>query len=213
MSESSLQFDTAGAFPLIDPRTTKRVISYVSIDESPKNFFHRGNAWHLPECFGTVARIIPREAVSILKYCLSLLVAGFIVACAAPVNLQAERQALIAADIRFDQLSGEIGPAKAFSAFLAVDALSLPRNGPAVTGLENIAKTLAGEYSLRWVPQDAFVSENADMGYTWGNWLLTVATDSGVLERKGKYLNVWVKRGGEWKVLVDIGNQADTLPE
>jgi ketosteroid isomerase-like protein len=151
--------------------------------------------------------------MTIARFCLLILIAGFVFACVAPVNLHAERESLLAADVRFDELSGDSGPASAFSKFLVNDALILPRNGPAVTGLENIAKSLAGEYSLRWIPQDAVVSERADMGYTWGNWLLTVDTDSGVLERRGKYLNVWVKRNGEWKVLVDIGNQADPLPE
>ena len=144
---------------------------------------------------------------------LLILIAWIIVACAAPVNLQAERRSLLAADARFDELSGEFGPADAFSKYLVDDALNLPRNGPAVTGLKNIVKSLAGEYSLRWIPQDAAVSGNADMGYTWGRWLLRIDTDSGVMERRGKYLNVWVKRNGEWKVLVDIGNQADPLPE
>jgi len=151
--------------------------------------------------------------VTIIRVCLLASVAGLVVGCAAPVNLQAERESLLAADIRFDELSGESGPASAFSKYLASEALSLPRNGPAVTGLENIVKSLAGEYTLRWLPQDAVVSSGADMGYTWGNWLLTADTDSGVLERSGKYLNVWVKRNGEWKVLVDIGNQAAPLPE
>ena len=144
---------------------------------------------------------------------LFILIAGIIVACAVPVNLQAERISLLAADVRFDELSGEFGTAGAFAKYLADDALSLPRNGPAVSGLESIVKSMAGEYSLRWIPQDAAVSGNADMGYTWGSWLLTVDTDSGVMERRGKYLNVWGKRNGQWKVLIDIGNQADPLPE
>ncbi len=151
--------------------------------------------------------------MTIARICLLTLIAGFVVACAAPVNLQAEREFLLAADVRFDEVSGESGPADAFSKYLVEEALSLPRNGPAVTGLENIVKSLTGEYSLRWKPQNAVVSGSADMGYTWGIWLLTVDTESGTLERRGKYLNVWVNRNGEWKVLVDIGNQADHLPE
>ena len=147
------------------------------------------------------------------RICLLILIAGMAVACAGPVNLQAERKSLLAADVRFDEISGEFGPADAFSKYLVDDALRLPRNGPAVSGLKNIVESLAGEYSLRWIPQDAAVSGNADMGYTWGRWLLTIDTDSGVMERRGKYLNGWVKRNGEWKVLVDIGNQADPLPE
>lgn len=152
------------------------------------------------------------KEVIMARMCLLVLIAG-VVACAAPVDLLAEQKSLLAADVRFDELSGEVGPADAFSKYLVDDALRLPRNGPAVTGLGNIVESLAGEYSLRWMPQDATVSGNADMGYTWGHWLLKIDTDSGVMERRGKYLNVWVKRNGEWKVLADIGNQADPLPE
>lgn len=155
----------------------------------------------------------PEKEMIMARMCLLVSIGGLVVACAAPVNLEAERKSLLAADVRFDELSGEVGPADAFSKYLVDDALSLPRNGPAVRGLEDIVKSLAGEYSLRWTPQDADVSGNADMGYTWGRWLLTVDTDSGALERRGKYLNVWVKRNGEWMVLVDMGNQADPLPE
>jgi len=151
--------------------------------------------------------------MSIAKICLPFLIAGVLVGCATPIDLSAERKSLLEADVRFDQLSGEKGPANAFSTFLVEEALSLPRNGPAVSGVDNIEKSMAGEYTLRWTPQDGAVSENATMGYTWGKWLLSLDTESGVLERRGKYLNVWVKRNGEWKVLVDIGNQADPLPE
>lgn len=151
--------------------------------------------------------------MTIAKICLPVLIAGVLVGCATPIDLSAERKSLLEADVRFDQLSGEKGPANAFATFLVEEALSLPRNGPAVSGVDNIEKSLAGEYTLRWTPQDGTVSENATMGYTWGTWLLSLDTESGVLERRGKYLNVWVKRNGEWKVLVDIGNQADPLPE
>lgn len=151
--------------------------------------------------------------MTMARMCLLILISGLVVACAAPVNLEAERESLLAADVRFDEHSGEFGAADAFSKYLVDDALKLPQNGPAVRGLENIVKSLAGEYSLRWTPQDAAVSGVADMGYTWGRWLLTVDTESGALERRGKYLNVWVKRNGEWKVLVDMGSQADPLPE
>ena len=151
--------------------------------------------------------------MTMARMCLLVLIGGIVVACAAPVNLEAERKSLLAADVRFDEHSGEFGAVDAFSTYLVDDALRLPQNGPAVRGLENIVKSLAGEYSLRWTPQNAAVSGNADMGYTWGRWLLTVDTESGALERRGKYLNVWVKRNGEWKVLVDMGNQADPLPE
>ncbi len=151
--------------------------------------------------------------MAIAKFCLTILITGIFAGCATPIDLAAEQKSLLEADRRFDQLSGEKGPANAFATFLVEDSLSLPRNGPAVSGVENIAKSLAGDYTLRWTPQDGTVSGDATMGYTWGTWLLSVDTESGVVERRGKYLNVWVKRNSQWKVLVDIGNQADSLPE
>jgi len=145
---------------------------------------------------------------------LSVLIMCGLTACAArAIDLEAERQSLLAADVSFDRRSGQKGPADAFSHYLADRALSLPRNGPPVSGRQEIVQGLAGDYSLRWEPKDAVVSENADMGYTWGTWLLTVNTESGALETRGKYLDVWVKDNGEWKIQVDIGNQADPLPE
>jgi quercetin dioxygenase-like cupin family protein len=59
-----------------------------------------------------------------------------------------------------------------------------------------------------WTPTKADVS--GDIGYTAGTY---EATMGGVAE-KGKYVEVWKKQGGEWKVMEDIFNAdpGDTAP-
>lgn len=144
------------------------------------------------------------------SFCLPMFLLG---ACAAPIDRAAELEALLATDRAFDLASGAHGAADAFGRFLVDDALQLPRNGPAIKGRKRIAEVLAGDYSLRWQPQGGEVSERGDMGYTWGVWQLSLETQSDSRTERGKYLNVWVKRGEDWRVLVDLGNQADRLPE
>ena len=144
---------------------------------------------------------------------LSLLISG----CTSQVDLEAERQNLLDADRQFAALSVSDGAAEAFNQFLSEEALQLPAGGLPIQGRDAIYQQMlsgSGNYVLDWIPQRAEVAAAADMGWTWGRYILTsTAADGQRAESHGKYLNVWQKSSeGKWEVLVDMGNE-NPVPE
>jgi len=127
-----------------------------------------------------------------------------------PVSTESSAEELLAADRAFAQYSVEAGAAEAFKAYLLENALQLPAGRAPIRGRNAIYESMVqagGGYTLFWEPQEAEVAESGEMGYTWGTYTFTVATDSGETQSRGKYLNVWKKdEDGEWKVLIDTGN-------
>jgi len=56
---------------------------------------------------------------------------------------------------------------------------------------------------LTWKPLGANVAKAADMGYTYGVYNLQVGDST----YKGTYVTIWQKENGEWKFLLDTGNE------
>lgn len=150
----------------------------------------------------------------------SLLLSILLLAACAPagnphagIDHAAEARALLDADRAFAALSEETDPRQAFAAYLAPNAMLVPRRGDPIEGYAAAVASFGEEpgFELLWQPQFAEVSEGADMGWTWGRWQLRV---DGEQVQHGKYVNVWQKQaGGEWKVRVDVGNVEPTPAE
>jgi len=123
---------------------------------------------------------------------------------------------LLEADRAFARASAEQGAAAAFAQFLAEDALSLPNGGAPQRGRESIVEEMrAGPaITLEWTPREAEVAGSGELGWTWGVYTVSVPQqEGGVRTRSGKYLNVWRRQAdGEWKVIVDMGNQDPQTP-
>ena len=132
--------------------------------------------------------------------------------CQQPVDLAAERKALLRVDRDFAAASAEFGAAEAFNRYLADDAIQMPAGGNPVLGRLAIYEGMKeGDetYALAWEPQDGAVSASADLGWTWGKFTMSWKDDEGNLKQSyGKYLNIWKKVDGQWKVAVDIGNKS-----
>jgi len=128
----------------------------------------------------------------------------------APVNLEVEKNNLMHTDNEFAHLSGEKGAALAFRAYVAENALLLPDRGMPIKGRNDIFEWMKGAndaYSLVWEVLGVNVAESADMGWTWGEWRFTGPNQNGeTVQVFGKYLFVWQKIKGEWKVVADIRN-------
>ena len=59
--------------------------------------------------------------------------------------------------------------------------------------------------SFTWEPIFADVAADGSLGFTYGDWNTTnLSTDS--VTSMGRYLTVWKKQDGVWKVTADIGN-------
>ncbi|RYY71468.1 MAG: hypothetical protein EOO13_03015 [Chitinophagaceae bacterium] len=62
------------------------------------------------------------------------------------------------------------------------------------------------DYTLNWQPQHAFVSQSADLGYTYGVYALEPKNLDTVLY--GTYVSIWKKQDdGKWKFVLDTGNE------
>ncbi len=126
------------------------------------------------------------------------------------VDMEAERSTLVEIDMNWSETTNNY---TSFLDYFADDAVLMPPDAPAVSGKEGIGDFIAVlmdrlEFSLRWMPAGADVSSAGDLGYTKGNYELTVEDDDGnLILTEGSYLTVWKKQAdGEWKVAVYIFN-------
>lgn len=125
--------------------------------------------------------------------------------CARSANVEAERNALMAADREWSQTVKDPGK---WVSYLAADGTIYPPAMPAVRGTDAIRKTYtdmssAPGFALSWSPTKADVAASGDFGTTVGTYDMSMAGAS----EKGKYVTVWRKQAdGAWKVTDDIFN-------
>ena len=137
-------------------------------------------------------------------------------ACASGADSGRYVESLLAVDNEFAAHSRAHGAADAFAAYLAEDAIELPRQGEAVTGRAAIVdglRALDDGWVLDWTPVHAEASADGSLGWTWGRYAL-YRKDSPDSKATGKYLTVW-RRGadGRWRAAADIGNQTPPTPD
>jgi ketosteroid isomerase-like protein/quercetin dioxygenase-like cupin family protein len=131
--------------------------------------------------------------------------------CGPSVNMEQERNNLLALDRQWSQSSKDTDK---FMTYFAPEASAYPQGMPVATGTAAIRdaftkmSSIPG-FSISWTPTKAEVSASGDLGYTAGTYDVTM---TGANE-KGKYVTAWKKQaGGEWKVVEDIFN-ADAAPK
>jgi ketosteroid isomerase-like protein len=104
----------------------------------------------------------------------------------------------------------------AVAAIYAADAVLLPPNEPAVTGSSAIRQYWAALWplnaSLTITPGSVKISQAGDMAWEGGTWTYSAPSPAGPVADNGKYLVVWHKVNGEWKVAQDIWNSNNPLP-
>ena len=136
----------------------------------------------------------------------------FLTHCITKDDLEMQKEKLLQTDIDFSNRSVEVGNHQAFLEFASPDAVLLKPNSHPIIG-KNAMKQLYAElsdtnYRLTWKPSFARVSKSADLGYTFGIFLLEVTMG----EQKGQfvqgtYCTIWGKNiKGEWRFVLDTGN-------
>jgi ketosteroid isomerase-like protein len=138
--------------------------------------------------------------------------------CESKVDIAQEKAALFATDREFAEMSLEKGAAEAFRTYLAEDAAQLSAGANPVFGRDSIYQSMLEMPKgaiLDWIPEDGEVAQSGEMGWTWGNYILTWRDDQGrEIKSYGKYLNIWEKQeDGQWRVLIDMGNKSPGPPE
>ena len=126
------------------------------------------------------------------------------------VDTVAERVALLEVDRAFAALSDSVGYIEAYYRFSADQVLLLPPNQHPIRGREEIYRSdlergLQGH--LTWESQDGGVASSGEMGWTWGRWTFGSGDEAGSPQvGYGKYLFLWGKVDGEWKMFVNAWN-------
>ncbi len=129
----------------------------------------------------------------------------------AAVDPAAERAAIMEADRAFARETAARG-VEGWLDYHLEDAHNVLSSGPVVVGHAAIRERMTASLAdttqfFAWEPVFAEVAADGSLGFTYGDWSTTDgATDS--VTSKGRYLTVWKKLNGEWKVTADIGNDA-----
>ncbi|HWR52440.1 MAG TPA: DUF4440 domain-containing protein [Bryobacteraceae bacterium] len=122
-----------------------------------------------------------------------------------------ERDELMQLDREFDEAVAR-GGSEAWASYFAEDGIMLPNGGAIVTGRQAIQETMNAAFSnpkfvLRWEPLGAAASGN--MGFTYGLFRTSrPGADGKPVLGYGKYLTVWRKQRGGWKIVADCGNNS-----
>ena len=138
--------------------------------------------------------------------------------CSGKNNAETEKASLLKADIEFSKYSENNGQIKAFIQYADDNATLMRPNSMPVNGKKEIEKLYSGKsdssYVLTWKPLFAEVAKSADIGYTYGTWLLIAKNeDQKELNSEGTYATVWKKQGdGSWKWILDTGNDGLKKP-
>ncbi|MFQ5704533.1 MAG: YybH family protein [Gemmatimonadales bacterium] len=93
----------------------------------------------------------------------------------------------------------------------AVDGYFMPANAARIDGRDAIRSAWAelfqeSNLSLTFQPTEIVVAQSADMAYDIGTYSIGMDGPEGRIEDEGKYVVVWKKVNGEWKVAADIFN-------
>ncbi|MBN9349487.1 MAG: hypothetical protein J0H55_02285 [Chitinophagaceae bacterium] len=113
---------------------------------------------------------------------------------------------LMQADNDFSKMSEEKGMRKAFTHFMAREGVLLrPDERPMIgaDAIQYISEVDDSDYSVLWHPIRADISDDGQLGYTYG--IYEVKTKDTTVE--GTYINVWKKQNGQWKFVINTGNQ------
>ena len=133
------------------------------------------------------------------------------VGCGSSVNVEQERNTLLARDREWSQTTKDT---EKFLSYFAPDASMYPQGMPVATGTGAIRDTFTKissmpGFSVQWTPTKADLSTTGDLGYTTGTYEMNM----GGAAEKGKYVTVWKKQSDNtWKVSDDIFN-ADAAPK
>jgi len=98
--------------------------------------------------------------------------------------------------------------------FHANEAVSMPDGAPIVNGLQNIRSRIDTQFADTTVLYDTYsgtidaieVSASGDLAYSRGHDEISIKTSDGIVNETGKWVDVYKKFNGEWKVIVSIGN-------
>jgi len=122
-----------------------------------------------------------------------------------------QTDSLIKTDLAFSDMSVKEGNEKAFLYYCSDSAILFREGNYPILGrdslLASFMKRKSTNRTLSWKPTKVDIALSNDLGYTVGEWKLTMPDASGkILEFHGHYFTFWKKqKDGKWKFVVDGG--------
>lgn len=113
---------------------------------------------------------------------------------------------LVQMDHDFSAMSQRVGMRKAFIHYMADDGVLLRPGFTPIVGadaVEFLSQINDTDYTVSWEPLKGHISQSGDLGYTYGTY--KVALEDTVFE--GTYVNIWRKKNGQWKFVLETGNK------
>ena len=104
--------------------------------------------------------------------------------------------------------------ADALATLFAEDGVMLPPNAAAIFGRDAIRASHLEEFASADVAielEDLEITVEGDLGYKAGRYRVRT-TDDQLIDR-GKYIEIWRKVDGQWKIHRDIWNSSMPMPE
>lgn len=137
------------------------------------------------------------------RICSALILSLFVMpAFAQPSGLQADLDAMVAAERAFSKMSVDKGFKESFSTYIADDGIMFVPMP--VKGKERLAARPDPPIELVWWPSHAEIARSGEMGWTTGPWERRVKGKEGVAN--GHFVTVWKKQpDGQWRWLIDTG--------
>ena len=154
----------------------------------------------------------------ILSLLVLTLAVPFIVSCttAPPPDTSAEDGLAIEAVSKQWVDAFNQGDAAAVASLYTEEATLLEPNSPLVVGRENIQAIFQGFFNTSALELQLTVIElsvHGDMAHRFGKYTLTIQPEEGdAVSDNGKYVEIWKRENGSWKMDVDIWNSSLPLP-
>jgi len=94
------------------------------------------------------------------------------------------------------------------------DAISMSSDKPTLIGLQAIRKSIESLVtdttllfnSYKYTTEAVEVSASGDLAYVRGHDEITLKTKDGLVQDKGRYIDIWKKLDGQWKIISVISN-------
>lgn len=133
------------------------------------------------------------------------------------VDTEAEKAAIAESNRKW-LAAVEAKDIEACVSFYAPDAVEMQPGMPALVGREAIREWFEAwlpdtSVSNAFFPERTEVAASGDVAYDRGTYRFTGSTPDGPIEDVGKYLVIWKKIDGDWKVVASTSNSDLPQPE
>lgn len=120
-----------------------------------------------------------------------------------------DTEELVNVEKEFSQMAKERGVKKAFLKYMDKEGVLLRPGEMPITGanaIEFLSQVNDTGYNITWHPEKAEISADGGLGYTYGIYQMEINNDTIM----GTYVNIWKRQDGEWRFVLNSGNQGIT---